>query len=429
MANKKQDSSTQSKKLKWDPFSLRNPKYIQNTRKEVLKSIGVLSTWQKLANYPKDLINKISARHEARYKEELQKKQARKKNLIKKKERRKKILAQIKKEKEKKKEKKDQQLNKKVQELVKLKETKSKKSKLPSFFGGWKKLAIKRAEKKTEKKEKKKSILPQPIKKSHALILKKNKKKEQVEKAKKEEVKKKKEQEIKFKREEIEKKKEQEIKVKREVMEKKKKQELEFLKAKEKELKKVKWTSPEILKTNLVKDNIATFINWKKNISLLALGVAVSMAIVMGIYQNVVIEKKEMQEAGELLLERTRTINKKINLAQKNIEEVTLFQNKLVLVEKLLEKHIYWTNFFKLLEDITIEDVYYNNFFGDTGGAYTLSASAESFNMIATQIEILRSNDNVRLALTSGGSAGGSGEGSRVNFSLKLEINPEVFYR
>ena len=336
-SNNKKDSINKPTQLKWDPFSLRNPKYIQNTRKEVLKSIGIFSPWEKLKNYPKYLNDKISAKQEEKRKrKKLQKDKVRREALIKQKE-------------------------KKVGKGVV--NGPAQKKKPASLTGRGKRRA-------------------------------------------------------------------EEVKLKKEETEKKKRQELEFLKAKEKELKKVKWTSPDILKTNLVKDNVIAFINWKKNISLLLVGVFISIAIVGAVYQSVISKKREIEDAEQMLLEKITQINQKIALAEKNIEEVALLQNKLGLIERLIDGHIYWTNFFKFLEDITIEDVYYNGFSGSTGGAYTLAASAESFNMIAKQIEELRANEKVNVVKTNGGSVGGSEVGgSRVSFSLQLEIDTEVFHR
>lgn len=72
MANnikKKQKKETKNTKLKWDPFSLRNSKYIQNTRKEVLESIGVLTPWQRFKNFPKKLTLDRSIKKEKKSKE------------------------------------------------------------------------------------------------------------------------------------------------------------------------------------------------------------------------------------------------------------------------------------------------------------------------------------------------------------------------
>jgi len=393
MANKKQDVTNKPKKLKWDPFSLRNPKYIQDTRKEVLQSIGVLSPWQKFLNFPKKLIRTVAIKkEEARKRKELQKKKNIQKAL---KIKEAKIRLKIKQEKEKK-----EKLKRKAQDLIKLKKSKAQKVKsskkdnnfLRSLFSRSKTAAVIKKAEKGKQDKKTPGTSPKTGQDN------KQENKERKEKA--------------------------------EARIKKKKQELEFLKAKEKELKKVKWTSPDILKTNLVKDNVVTFINWKKNMTLLIAGVLISILIVVGVYQRVVIEKQQMQTAEEILLDKINKINRKIELAERNIREVTIFQSKLNLIEQLLDKHIYWTNFFKFLEDVTIEDIYYSNFSGDTNGIYTLSASAESFNMLAKQIEELRTNENINLATTNGGSVGGAeGGGSRVSFVLQLEINPEIFYR
>ena len=348
--------SNKPNQLKLDLFSLRNTKHIQDTRKEVLKSIGILSPWERLRNYPKKIISKRAAQKEEKRKaQELQKKKIRQ----------------------------DVPLNEKAKLSIGTKKDREQES--------------------VEKEDQSKQIKP---------VLKAGTHQAKDVAADKTQQKK------------------EELKAKKVEAEKRKEKELDFLKAKETELKKVKWTSPDILKTNLVKENAVVFINWRKNISLLLLGVFLSIAIVGVAHQSVAIENREIKEAEEILLGKINKINKKIELAKNNIKEVMILQNKLILIESLLDKHVYWTNFFKFLEDTTIEDVYYSGFSGTTNGTYVLLASAESFNMLAKQIAGFRANEKVVFVRTDGGSVGAvDGEGSRVSFSLELKINPEIFYR
>ena len=121
--------------------------------------------------------------------------------------------------------------------------------------------------------------------------------------------------------------------------------------------------------------------------------------------------------------------NQKIEVANRNVDNILRFQKKMELVKGLLSEHIYWTNFFKFLENSISDDVYLSGFSGDVSGEYALNAKARSFNVLAEQIKSLRTNENVFMVSTTGGSVSGSEGGAvdLVDFSIDIEINPEVF--
>ncbi|MBL7057725.1 hypothetical protein ISS03_00120 [Patescibacteria group bacterium] len=200
-------------------------------------------------------------------------------------------------------------------------------------------------------------------------------------------------------------------------------------KLREKELKKIKWMNPDILRANLVRGEVAIYINWKRNLMMLVVGVGVAVGTVAVSYRYLDVQEAQKQVVSEMLLEKIDQTNQKIEVANRNVDNILRFQKKMELVKGLLSEHIYWTNFFKFLENSISDDVYLSGFSGDVSGEYALNAKARSFNVLAEQIKSLRTNENVFMVSTTGGSVSGSEGGAvdLVDFSIDIEINPEVF--
>jgi hypothetical protein len=193
-----------------------------------------------------------------------------------------------------------------------------------------------------------------------------------------------------------------------------------------------KWKAPKILKTNLIKGEVTTFFDWKKNLKVLAVNIFIACSIIVIIYGGLAFWEIRANQQRELLFSEIEEIKQKIIKIESEIKEVEIFQKKIELASLLLNKHIYWTNFFKFLEENTLSSVYYTGgFSGDIDGEYILSAQANSFSTIADQAKVLRANDKVLSVSVSSGnlasSGGVGGGGSTVGFSLELSIKPNVF--
>ena len=197
----------------------------------------------------------------------------------------------------------------------------------------------------------------------------------------------------------------------------------------EKELRKIKWATPDILRANLIRGQVSSYINWKKNIAILVVGVAASIGIIAGSYQYIGTQVKEQEAVGVMLLERIDSTNNKIDLAKKNINTIFEFQKKIELVGTILENHTYWTEFFKFLEDGISEDVYIHQFSGDLSGVYSLAASTKDYNTAAEQIKSLRKNEKVSSVSTGGATAAESEVGTveLVNFNIDIQVDTNLF--
>jgi len=148
------------------------------------------------------------------------------------------------------------------------------------------------------------------------------------------------------------------------------------------------WETPDILETNLIKDNVMVFFSWRKNIIFLVIAVIFSFVIVLGAYYWLIWQGvREVEDYG--FGEKLTQINSQVEKAEKYIRDNRLeeLRKKLNLANILLSNHVYWTNFFSYLEQNTLADVYYLNFFGNTKGKYVLNSKTEKFSIIESQVK------------------------------------------
>jgi hypothetical protein len=185
-----------------------------------------------------------------------------------------------------------------------------------------------------------------------------------------------------------------------------------------------------ILATDLIKGEIITFFDWKKNILILLFFILLSGLILVGTYQALDVWEKGQQQQILDYTEKFRTLSIDIRQAEKDTRKILLLQKKLEAIKILLAEHIYWTNFFKFLEEDTLADVYYSGFSGDSKGIYIMPAATKDFNMIAQQIKIFQADEAVKRVITTGGQAVKSRDGAgSVSFDIQLSVDPGLFFR
>jgi hypothetical protein len=189
------------------------------------------------------------------------------------------------------------------------------------------------------------------------------------------------------------------------------------------------WSKPDIIETNLIKDELASFFNWRKGLLILSLNVIFALLIIAGSYKGLILWGEKKTERTKEFFRKIEELNEKIKPLEEDAKMIIALQKKIKVASDLVDKHIYWTNFFKFLEDNTVPDVYFFSFSGDNGGSYTFSAQASSFKAIADQVQILRSNEYVEQVKVSGGKVkvGSGEEESSVSFKLELSVNPSIF--
>lgn len=190
-----------------------------------------------------------------------------------------------------------------------------------------------------------------------------------------------------------------------------------------------KWEAPQILETNLIKNDIIIFYDWQKKIIILLIVVVLSCIMIGVAYFGLfwIEEKKEAEE--QYIIKNIEKVKDDIVIAEKNVSDALEFKKKLNQVSTLLDKHVYWSNFFAFLEKNTLSDVNYISFSGDIKGNYGLPASAKSFNLIDAQVIQMLSDDHVIGASVREGSidAEQKEKSAGVNFKINLSLNPKIF--
>ena len=187
------------------------------------------------------------------------------------------------------------------------------------------------------------------------------------------------------------------------------------------------------LKTNLIKEDVTTYVNWKKNIILLLFGLVFVVLIIGGFYAQLIYKEYTSGLEGKDLDNEIKVLNVKIDKLEEQNQEIIEFQKKLNIAADLLDNHIYWTNFFKFLEENTLSNTYYtSSVSGDIAGTFNFEAVAKNYSDIDNQLRILRADKHVLKANTLSGSMNEEGEEdekikSGVKYSLELELSPDIF--
>src|SRR3989339_88783 len=206
--------------------------------------------------------------------------------------------------------------------------------------------------------------------------------------------------------------------------------------------------TPGILKTNLIKDEVTTFFDWRKNLRVLFINLTYTGLAISVIYIGLAYWESRVSEYSLTVINQIEEIIPQIKRAENEAEKIDAFQKKVDLVSDLFAKHIYWTNFFRFLEKNTLSEAYYiGGFSGDTKGEYTFDAEVSDYPSVADQITILEANEFVTGLVvesarqemskkeTSAGKNEAENTGSatdkemKVNFSLLIKVKPDIFYK
>lgn len=199
-------------------------------------------------------------------------------------------------------------------------------------------------------------------------------------------------------------------------------------------LDKNRWKAARTLKTDLIKDEMTTFFDWRKNLTVLGISSALALLMLGFFYGGIIVWERKANEENRYKELEVEGLAAKIQGMTNDIKEIDRLREELKIVSALLDKHIYWTNFFTFLEDNTLKEVTYpDSFSGNTLGNYSFSAKADSFASMADQIRVMEENEYVNsVQVTKGDVASAKGEtedkGVFVGFSMALSLNPKIFF-
>lgn len=197
---------------------------------------------------------------------------------------------------------------------------------------------------------------------------------------------------------------------------------------KEKEIKLSKnqsWENPEILNSNLIKDDVVFFFDWNKSIFVVLFFTCFVMIGIGLIFWGFDYELKQRRTVLDKVTAENSEYDTKILQTANATSEASSFERRLQIANQLLDNHIYWTNLFDFFEKNTINNVSYSGFRGDTKGIYDLAASGKSYHDISSQIFVFRKNQNVKTVKTNGGTMGDD----NVSFNISISVNPDIFYK
>lgn len=197
-----------------------------------------------------------------------------------------------------------------------------------------------------------------------------------------------------------------------------------------------RWRAPRLIKTNLIKGEVTTVMNWRSNIKYLTNGVIIAVLSVLLMYAGLFFWEKKAIRDGAKLTQGIAIIGKQLQKSEEAIKNIDVFQRKLEVSKILIDKHIYWTNFYEFLEQNILSDAkVLGGFSGDVKGSYNFELVVPSYEAIADQIRILRDNKIVKKVEISGGKevtvtfSGADKEIKGISINLEIGLDPNIFYK
>ena len=193
------------------------------------------------------------------------------------------------------------------------------------------------------------------------------------------------------------------------------------------------WEAPRILKTNLVKGENTTFINWHHNLSFLLWASISAIFLILVVYGGLVYWEMSAQRQKMLLDNDIEIARKLIIQEAADVDKIDTFQEKLKYTAWLLNQHIYFSNFFNFLENNLLPEVYLTGGFkGAPDGKYILSVETDNFKTLSKQLLFLKNREDVLSASTNGGTVSkkeGKPGQFLLKFNLNLNLKPDIFLR
>lgn len=204
------------------------------------------------------------------------------------------------------------------------------------------------------------------------------------------------------------------------------------------------WARPTITETNLIKGQTTLYFNWRRFWLDLIQWLVITLFFLSLCGVLFYLWRQNQNKQTTDTVQRLAKVDQLVTLAENEVGDVLDFRLRLMLVSELLNSHIYWSNFFSFLEKNTLPNVFYQDFSGDTHGEYILKARTDNFDSMAKQLKVLRRAADVLEVDSEGGDmiknepivdeSGTSSEvtttpATQLNFSIKLKIKPELFFR
>ncbi len=187
--------------------------------------------------------------------------------------------------------------------------------------------------------------------------------------------------------------------------------------------------NPKILEVNLIKEEVQASFDWNKHISILLAALFVTGLFVTEIYFGLAWWEKQENLAAQALSDQIVETNREINLIREQAGDALAFKDRSAELSRLLDNHTHWTKFFSWLEKTTLSSVKYEEFSGDISGEYQLSGRAPAYADVSWQAKVLSENPMVKSVSISQAqsSMSESDQAPQINFTLELEVSPDIF--
>ncbi len=189
-----------------------------------------------------------------------------------------------------------------------------------------------------------------------------------------------------------------------------------------------------VLEMNLAEGEIIHYFSWKKAFSSFVFSAILAFTILFFVYLGLSWWGEQRAEQNKFFSEKSEQLESQIENTREETEFLLIFKKKMEIINnELLPEHIYWTNFFDYLEENTLDQVGYSHFSGAIDGSYSLPVTTKDYNIINSQVELMRENSlteeaRVRSAAKNKESEEESKEkDSEVTFDLELKVSEEIF--
>ncbi len=183
---------------------------------------------------------------------------------------------------------------------------------------------------------------------------------------------------------------------------------------------------PSTIETNLIKNEVSEFFNWRPNIIFLITNIVLTL-VAMGTYFGYVAYVEFQQIALENDLDiQIKENNRFIMIAKANANEVISFNNNVDTIKGILSKHIYWTNLFNFLEESLLDVVFLENFSGNTTGEYSLPIVAGHYFEVTRQAKVFLEDNSGFVKDLSVASVSGIGS---IKTQINIQIDKNIFYK
>jgi len=187
--------------------------------------------------------------------------------------------------------------------------------------------------------------------------------------------------------------------------------------------------SPDETEVNLVPFDVALRSAFRRKITLLIVGIFLSLAIVAGSFFSVRFYADSFSEDYNAVATRISNLEEELITYENYLSSTEELSRKINLVQELVTNHSYWSKFLTAVEEIAHLDADYHSFLADDSGQASFNVTVPDFRTLAEQVLILKNSETVEDLQFSAVSItpATEEEPAKVGFSLTVKFASSVF--